>query len=130
MKLKQTGSVFINHGLWYYSVQLPGEKCRKQVPLRAPVAKHTLHADRPRKMAEQAAARYWEEHTRQAARHEPRGVTVAELCEAWCVLCWEYYRSEASVENAIMDVRAFRDLFGGHAVASVVRLPVLTSSRL
>lgn len=30
MKLKQTGSVFDNHGLWYYSVQLPGEKKRRQ----------------------------------------------------------------------------------------------------
>ena len=51
MKLKQTGSVFINHGLWYYAVQLPGEKRRRQVPLRAPGANHTLTADRPRKSA-------------------------------------------------------------------------------
>ena len=56
MKMKQTGSVWDNHGLWYYSVQLPGERKRKQVPLRAPGAKHTMRADRPRKMAEQAAA--------------------------------------------------------------------------
>ena len=48
MKLKQTGSVFDNHGLWYYSVQLPGEKKRRQVPLRAPGAKHTMRTDRPR----------------------------------------------------------------------------------
>ena len=52
MKLKQTGSVFDNHGLWYYSVQLPGEKKRRQVTLRAPGSKHTLRTDRPRKMAE------------------------------------------------------------------------------
>ena len=71
MKLKQTGTVFDNHGLWYYSVQLPGEKKRRLVPLRAPGSKHTMRSDRPRKMAEEAAARYWEEHTRQAARHEP-----------------------------------------------------------
>ena len=45
MKLKQTGSVFINHGLWYYSVQLPGEKRRKQVPLRTDVYTFDALAD-------------------------------------------------------------------------------------
>lgn len=85
MKLRQTGSVFINHGLWYYSVQFPGETRRRQVPLRAPGANHTLTADRPRKMAEDAAARYWQENTRQIVRHEPRGATVEEICERWAV---------------------------------------------
>ena len=125
MKLKQTGSVFVNHGLWYYSVQLPGEKRRKQVPLRAPGAKHTLRADRPRKMAEQAAARYWEEHTRQAARHDPSGATVADLCAAWDAHCREYYRGEASAENASLDVRAFRELFGQAAVAELTHADML-----
>ena len=125
MKLKQTGSVFINHGLWYYSVQLPGEKRRKQVPLRAPGAKHTMRADRPRKMAEEAAARYWEEHTRQAARHEPTGATVADLCAAWDAHCREYYKSAASAENAALDVRAFRELFGNATVAELTHTDML-----
>lgn len=42
MKLKQSGSVFVNHGLWYYSVKLPGEKTRRNVPLKAPNSNHTL----------------------------------------------------------------------------------------
>ena len=65
MKLKQNGSLLDNHGLWYYSVRLPGESKRRLVPLRAPGSKHTMRTDRPRKMAKEAAARYWEEHTRQ-----------------------------------------------------------------
>ena len=100
MKIKQTGSVFDNHGLWYYSVKLPGDKCRRQVPLRAPGAKHTLRTDRPRKMAEEAAARYWEEHTRQAKRREPQGVTVAELCAMWADRCREYYRGPDGKESS------------------------------
>lgn len=124
MKLKQTGSVFVNHGLWYYSVQLPGEKRRKQVPLRAPGASHTLRADRPRKMAEQAAARYWEEHTRQAARHEPAGATVADLCAAWDAHCRDYYRGPdgrptSTATSAVLDVRLFREMFGGAALAEL-----------
>lgn len=125
MKIKQTGSVFVNHGLWYYSVQLPGEKRRKQVPLRAPGAKHTLRADRPRKMAEEAAARYWEEHTRQAARHEPSGATVADLCAAWDAHCREYYKGSSTSMNAIIDVRMFRDLFGSAAVAELTHADML-----
>ena len=124
MKLKQTGSVFLNHGLWYYSVQLPGEKRRRQVPLRAPGAKHTLHADRPRKMALDAAARYWEEHTRIAPRSDSRGVSVAELCAMWAEHCREYYPA-ASAMNAIADVRLFRDLYGNAAVSELTHTDML-----
>jgi len=119
MKLKQTGSVFDNHGLWYYSVQLPGEKKRRQVPLKAPNSTHTMRTDRPRKMAEEAAARYWEEHTRQAARHEPRGATVADLCAAWADHCREYYKGTSTAVNAVLDVRLFREMFGGAALAEL-----------
>ena len=125
MKLKQTGSVFVNHGLWYYSVQLPGEKKRKQVPLRAPNSNHTMRSDRPRKMAEQAAARYWEEHTRQAARHEPSGATVDQLCAAWDAHCQEYYKGSSTAVNAVLDVRMFRDLFGQAAVAELTHADML-----
>ena len=40
MKMKQTGSVWDNHGLWYYSVKLPGEKTRRNVPLKASNSNH------------------------------------------------------------------------------------------
>ncbi|MBQ3316227.1 MAG: tyrosine-type recombinase/integrase [Kiritimatiellae bacterium] len=125
MKLKQTGSVFINHGLWYYAVQLPGEKRRRQVPLRAPGANHTLTADRPRKMAEDAAARYWQENTRQIVRHEPTGATVEEICERWAVHAREYYHGEYSAENAILDVRLFREMFGRAALAELTHADML-----
>ena len=130
MKLKQTGSVFDNHGLWYYSVQLPGEKKRRQVPLRAPGAKHTMRTDRPRKMAEEAAARYWEEHTRQIRRHDPAGVSVSELCALWADHCREYYRGRdgrptSMATNAVLAVRLFRDLYGNAAVAELTHADML-----
>ena len=130
MKLEQSGSVFVNHGLWYYSVRLPGEKRRRQIPLRAPGAKHTLRADRPRKMAEDAAARYWEEHTRQNRRHEKTGVTVAELCALWDAHCKECYRGAnglptSTARNSILDVRLFRQMFGAAAVAELTHADML-----
>ena len=129
-KLEQTGSVFDNHGLWYYSVQLPGEKKRRQVPLRAPGAKHTMRTDRPRKMAEEAAARYWEEHTRQIRRHDPAGVSVAELCALWADHCREYYRGPdgkptSMATNAVLAVRLFRTLYGNAAVAELTHADML-----
>ena len=130
MKMNQTGSVWNNHGLWYYSVKLPGEKTRRNVPLKAPNSNHTLRADRPRKMAEQAAARYWEEHTRQAARREQAGATVANLCAAWAAHCREYYRGPdgkptSTAINAIADVRMFRDLFGNAAMTELTHADML-----
>ena len=125
MKLNQTGSVFVNNGLWYYSVRLPGEKRRRQVPLRAPNSNHTMRADRPRKMAEDAAARYWEEHTRQNVRNAPGGVSVADLCAAWDAHCREYYKGSSTSMNAIIDVRMFRDLFGQAAVAELTHADML-----
>ena len=129
-KISQTGSVFINHGLWYYSVQLPGETRRRQVPLRAPGAKHTLKADRPRKMAEDAAARYWEEKTRSSRRHDPRGVTVAELCSLWDAHCREYYRDAdgqptSTASNAVLDVRMFRALYGNASLEELTHADML-----
>ena len=129
-KLKQTGSIWDNHGLWYYSVQLPGERKRRNVPLRAPGAKHTMRTDRPRKMVEEAAARYWEEHTRQSARKRPEGVTVSELCSLWDAHCREYYRGPdglptSTAANAILDVRLFRELYGNAAVAELTHADML-----
>lgn len=125
MKLNQTGSVFVNNGLWYYSVRLPGEKRRRQVPLRAPNSNHTMRADRPKKMALDAAARYWEEHTRQNVRNAPRGVSVADLCAAWDAHCREYYKGSSTSMNAIIDVRMFRDLFGNAAVSELTHADML-----
>ena len=124
MKIKQTGSVFDNHGLWYYSVQLPGEKKRRQVPLKAPGAKCTLRTDRPRKMAEEAAARYWEEHTRQVKRHEAAGIRVDELCALWSAHCKEYYRG-ASSANAMLDIRLFREMFANAALSELTHADML-----
>lgn len=129
-KLKQTGSVWDNHGLWYYSVQLPGENKRRNVPLKAPGAKHTLRTDRPRKMAEDAAARYWEEHTRQSTRKRPEGVTVSELCALWDAHCRECYRGPdglptSTATNAILDVRLFRELYCNAAVAELTHADML-----
>jgi len=129
MNLRQTGSVFDNHGLWYYSVQLPGEKKRRQVPLRAPGAKHTMRTDRPRRMAEEAAARYWEEHTRQIRRHDPAGVSVSELCALWADHCREYYskdgRPTSAATNMILGPRQFRELYGKAAVAELTHADML-----
>ena len=125
MKMKQTGTVYDNHGLWYYSVKLPGEKSRRKVPLKAPNSTHTMRTDRPRSMAEQAAARYWEEHTRQAARHEPQGATVEQLCAAWDAHCREYYRGSSTAVNAVLDVRLFRELFGAAALAELTHADML-----
>ena len=125
MKLKQTGTVWDNHGLWYYSVKLPGEKKRRQVPLKAPGAKHTLRTDRPRKMAEDAAARYWEEQTRQITRHETKGATVADLCALWANHCREYYKGSSTAVNSVRDVRLFRDLYGNAALAELTHADML-----
>ncbi len=130
MKLKQTGSVFDNHGLWYYSVKLPGESRRRQVPLKAPGAKRTMKTDRPRKMAEDAAARWWEEHTHQIRRREGGGLTVAELCALWGDHCREYYKGErerasSSSVNAPIDVRMFRDLYGNASLQELTHADML-----
>lgn len=124
MKLKQTGSVFDNHGLWYYSVQLPGEKKRRQVPLKAPGSKRTMRTDRPRKMAEEAAARYWEEHTRQIRRHEPTGMRVSTLCAEWGKHCKEYY-SASMATNGILGVRLFCEMFADASICELTHADML-----
>ncbi len=132
MKLKQTGTVFDNHGLWYYSVKLPGEAKRRQVPLKAPGAKHTMRTDRPRKMAEQAAARYWAEQTRQIRKHErdEDGVTVEDVCAAWTARAEVYYRHAdgtptSEARGAFVDVNLFREMYGNATMAELTHRDML-----
>ena len=132
MDMKQTGTVFDNHGLWYYSVKLPGEKKRRQVPLKAPGAKHTMRTDRPRKMALEAAARYWAEHTRKRAvlEREDAGITVEEVCAAWVAHAEVYYRHADGTPtgdkgHAERDVRLFREMYGGAAMSELTHRDML-----
>ena len=132
MKLKQTGSVFDNHGLWYYSVKLPGESKRRQVPLTAPGSKHTMRTDRPRKMAEQAAARYWAEQTRQIRKHErdEDGVTVEDVCAAWTARAEVYYRHAdgtptSEARSAFIGVSLFREMYGSATMAELTHRDML-----
>ena len=81
-------------------------------------------------MAEEAAARYWEEHTRQIRKRDAAGATVADLCAAWSAHCLEYYRGPdgkptSTATNAVIDVRMFRELFGNAAVAELTHADML-----
>lgn len=132
MKLKKNGTVFNNHGYWYLAVRLPGEKRRRQVPLRAPGARHTLTIDRPRKMAEEAAARYWEAQTRTQRRREREelGMTVSELCAAWGEHAEQYYRhpdgtQTGEARHAITDVRLFREMYGQACLSELTHADML-----
>lgn len=130
MKLKQTGTVFVHAGRWYYAVKLPGEDKRRQVPLKAPGSTHALAADRPRTMAEQAAARYWEEHTRQIRKGDAKVVTVDDLCTAWGQHAETYYRTAdgkptSEVAQVIIGVRLFREMFARAAVSELTHADMM-----
>lgn len=130
MKLKQTGTVFVHSGLWYYSVKLPGDAKRRQVPLKAPGAEHTLAADRPRRMAEAAAARYWEENTKQLRKGDAKAVTVDDVCAAYCEHAATYYRREDGTPTGeasaiAVGVRLFRQLYGRAAIAELTHADIV-----
>lgn len=110
------GTVYVNHGYWYYRGKLPGEKKRTARPLCAPGAKVAMRSDRPREFAVQAAHRLWEGATRQLSVH-PLGITVNDICAAWCAFVPTYYRlpdGQKTSEScsAIVGVRMFRDMYG------------------
>ncbi len=117
MKMKQRGSIVRHHGYWFYYVKLPGQDKRRMLALRAPGAKHGLADDRPREMAEQAAARIWEEATRQSRKHNQNGATVDDVCAAYCAHAREYYRRPdgsrtSEPANIEIGLRLFRKMFG------------------
>ena len=89
-----------------------------------------MRTDRPRKMAEEAAARYWEEHTRQIKRHEKVGITVSELCGMWNAHCREYYKGRdgqrtSTAQNGILDVRLFRDMYANSSMQELTHTDML-----
>jgi len=125
MKYKRNGSVVVHHGYWFYSVKLPGAEKRRMLALRAPGAEHGLSADRPREMAEQAAARLWENACREdRACHGERGATVEAVCAAYCAFAVTYYKRPdgsptSEVANVTTGVRLFREMFGTASVCEL-----------
>lgn len=129
MKYKRNGSIVAHRGYWVFAVKLPGDKKRRMITLRAPGAKHGLAADRPREMAEQAAARVWEEATREMKRG-PKGATVEDVCAAYCEHARTYYRHAdgtptSEVANVTTGVRLFREIFGDAALAELTHSDML-----
>lgn len=130
-KYRRNGSIVVHHGYWFYSVKLPGAEKRRMLALRAPGAKHGLAADRPREMAEQAAARLWEDATREMrANHGERPLTVEELCAAYCAWSPSYYKHAdgtptSEVATIRISLREFRSMFGNAAVAELTHADML-----
>lgn len=130
MKYKQNGSVIQHKGYWVYVAKFPGDKSRKMRTLRAPGAKHGLAADRPRKMAVEAAQRLWEEATRQV-KHGERGALVEDICARYCAFALTYYKlpdgkKTSEVSNVTTGIRLFRQMFGKAAVAELTHSDMLT----
>lgn len=122
MTTKQNGTVFVNHGLWYYAVKLPGETKRKQVPLKAAGSDRTLTADRPFAMAKQAAARYWEAKTRGTAGKV--GNLVETVVAAYLDHAEVYYKHKdgsptTQVAGVRCGLRLFREMFGSATVGEL-----------
>lgn len=131
MKYKRNGSVVVHHGYWFYSVKLPGAEKRRMLALRAPGAEHGLAADRPREMAEQAAARLWEDACREnRARHGAKMLTVDNLCADYLAFAPTYYRHPdgtptSEVANIRTGLRTFREIFGSAAVSELTHADML-----
>ena len=131
MRYQKNGTITRHHGYWVYAVKLPGESKRRMITLKAPGAKHGLAADRPREMAEKAAARVWEEATRELRhRHGERLVTIEDICTAYCNFAPTYYKREdgtltKEVYNIRLSLRVLRQLFGTAAAAELTHADML-----
>lgn len=126
---KCPGSIFDNHGRWWWSVRLPGEDRRHKHPLCMPGSSIAMGTDKPFAVAEQAAWREWEKATHHAKRIVC-GRTVNDICDAWTVHAAEYYRdargeSTSQARNAAMDVRTLRNMFGRQFVADLTHADML-----
>ena len=115
------GSIYDNNGYWYYRVQLPGEKERKTIPLKAPGAVHAMKTDRPRKMAEDAAHRIWEAAWHVAKANGGEAPTlVAEAVCAFGEWAEGYYRGSNEAANCRGAVRILAELYGDRALGELV----------
>lgn len=115
MKIRQTGSVFDNHGLWYYSVRLPGESKRRIVcsapPARSTRCGRTVHA-RWRNKPPPDIGKNRRARSRGESRRALRSPTSAR-------------HGTRTATNAILDVRMFRELFGNAAIAELTHADML-----
>lgn len=127
---KCPGSIFDNHGRWWWSVRLPGEDRRHKRPLCAPASAVAMSVERhPYAEAEHAAWREWEKAVHSDRRGDA-GRTVNDVCDAWCAHALEYYRDadgkpNSQARNAAMDVRTLRNLYGPSHVGDLTHADML-----
>ncbi len=126
---KCPGTIWNNHGRWWWSVRLPGEKRRTKRPLKMPGATLAMSTSRPFGDAEAAAWRLWEEATH-AQKRGQTARTVNEICDAWTAHALEYYRDAdgkptSQARNSAMDVRMLRDLYGPQQVTDLTHAHML-----
>ncbi len=122
---RMRGTVYDNHGYWYYDVRLPGEERRRKRPLCAPGSGTAMKSDRPKEMAFEAARRIWEEATRRNRAAPTTGISVDDLCGRFLAYAEVYYRGGSESANCTIALRPLREMFGRRPVAELVHADLL-----
>lgn len=121
------GTIWDNHGKWHFRTILPGEGKRRDFPLCMPGSRTAMPSTKPKRIAEAAAWRVWEENTRIAETRKTRPqecMTVNELCDQFLEWARTYYRKGDGTPTTMVagvrcSLREFRDLFGRRFVADL-----------
>lgn len=125
------GSIWNNHGYWYWLGKLPGEDRRRNIPLKMPGSAHAMPVSHP--FADAAAAAWREiEAAAKLEKQRPCSATVNAICDAWVRHAAEYYgrtadgaRESSRARNAAIDVRLFREMYGRRFVSDLTHADML-----
>jgi integrase len=125
--VKLPGSVWDNHGHWYFRGILPGGHERKNYPLCMPGSKKSMPSTKPVQIAEAAAWRMIEAAAREtkARKRNPRDcITVNEVCDRYVEWAKTYYKNSWEKRHGMaidcpIDIRLWREMYGDEYMANL-----------
>jgi len=118
------GTLWVNRGRWNWRVRLPGEKKRRNFPLRLSGAKLALPEERGRDLAVSLAWRQWEKVTREHDAEQPAAPTLDSVAGQFCAWARTYYRrADGSLtgesDNCEYALRPLRAKLGDESIDNV-----------
>lgn len=101
------GSIYLNHGRYWWKVKLPDSETIRQIPLIPIGAKY---ATKDEKVAEQIARMIWQK----AVLKKPvRGETIDNLISLYMIHCRTYYQNSKETDNIEYALKFLSEQAGG-----------------
>ncbi|HBG77515.1 MAG TPA: site-specific integrase [Phycisphaerales bacterium] len=109
-KTEITGTIYLNHGRYWYRIKLPGETSFRQIPLKPTGSKY---ATKDYQVAQSIAEDVYKQLCQKKDTPLPDCKTIADLTIRYLTHAEGYYKDSREPENISYALKPLKELYGG-----------------